>query len=209
MISQVFSYGSALKEFCKFPSELLHELIGLSDIPPMARLCYARLYDRAKFDKQMQVKISMQELAQMLGRGIRATQNYLKLLEENGFVSRLANFGKDGYQLPNTIQILIPEKIINKILKMTGKALNPENISPAKKITPINNINNNLSKDNNSNTDKPNNNNCCSSTKIKEKKIVDLEQSELLTTNDLVECYPDVKKPASKSKALLKHCVNN
>lgn len=139
MIYQTFSYHSELKEFCKFPSELLDEVIGLS-IPSTAKIFYTRLYDKAKFDPNMCIKISIQQLADMFHRGIRTIQLYLKQLEQKGFIKRFANFGDDGYQKANTIQILVPEDIIKKILKSSETTIDSKEFDgDEKNFTPYNN----------------------------------------------------------------------
>ncbi len=179
MISQTFSYNSKLKEFCKFPSELLDEVIGLS-IPAMARLCYTKLYDKAKFDPNMCIKISTQQLAKMFGRGVRTIQLHLKLLEQKGFLRRIANFKDDGYQDANTIQILIPEALLKKILKTSDTTSEFDIVQmPEKNFTPLDNNIVVLEEDINNNTEVAVNNLAQKSNVVFSKKDLDLNKWQL------------------------------
>jgi hypothetical protein len=104
------------KEYTLTASCLLEHLLTNKNITAQAVKLWQILYNKARFDKHLQVRIRYGYLADKLGVSIRSVHRYIKNLKENCYLFTTHNFGHNG-QIENTIIIRAPKALINELSK--------------------------------------------------------------------------------------------
>ncbi|MCK4608202.1 MAG: HTH domain-containing protein [Gammaproteobacteria bacterium] len=113
------------KEYFLTASCLLEQVTTDPNLNAQASMLWQILFNKAKFDKNLQIQVSCSYLAQMLGKSIRTIQRYIKTLATSNYIVITNNYLDNGSQVMNTIAVRFPSSKIHEA-KQTKDREKPE-----------------------------------------------------------------------------------
>lgn len=110
------------KEYTHISTRLLEKVISEKRLPGNAANLWQFLFNKARFNKELEVKISHKEIALFLGKSVRTIIRYLNGLEDLGYIEIIHSFSKKGRQSQNIFKVRVPQSIINEIKQQKDRA---------------------------------------------------------------------------------------
>ncbi len=123
------------KEYTLTSTFLLQSVLTDRNLSAQAVKVWQLLFNKAKYNPELKVKLSYSRIAELLGRSVRSIARYVKELTSRGYLVIINNFKSNGGQLANTLLVRVPKEFIK----------NAENTNDRKK---------NVSKENSCNSSK-------------------------------------------------------
>jgi hypothetical protein len=110
------------KEYVLFSSALLKEMFADTNLNAQQLKCWQLLYDLAKFNKNLEVKISYYQICKMLNRSKRTVIRYLSHLTLIGYINTIHNIDyKNNTHFPNTFEVRVPFYIFDKLKNLKNR----------------------------------------------------------------------------------------
>jgi hypothetical protein len=108
-------YLNQQKEYTLISTQLLQQIFIDPRLNDHAIKCWQVLFNKVRFQNNLEITISYNNLAEELGRSKRTIIRYVKLLEQCGYLQLISNFSPIDGQQSNTLFIRVPKSIIDKI----------------------------------------------------------------------------------------------
>lgn len=105
------------KEFTLISTYLLEALLTDTRLLAESAKLWQILFNRARFDENLEVRISYRELANILGKSVRSICRYISDLVQKHYLSIQNNYLVNDGQTINSIYVRFPQHIINSALQ--------------------------------------------------------------------------------------------
>lgn len=105
------------KEYTLISTQLLESVLTDPNLNAQASKLWQILFNKAKYNDNLAVKISYQYLADKLKKSTRTISRYVKTLINAGYLLIKHNYDRNGGQRPSTLSICAPETFVQNIRK--------------------------------------------------------------------------------------------
>jgi hypothetical protein len=103
------------KEYTLISTHLLESVLTDKRLNAQTTKLWQILFNKARFNPTLEVKLSYNYLATTLGRSARTISRYVETLANAGYLVIKHNYDKNGGQRPNTISVRVPSILIEQI----------------------------------------------------------------------------------------------
>ncbi len=103
------------KEYTLISTHLLESVLTDNKLNAQTTKLWQILFSKARYNENLEIKISYAYLAKKLGRSARTISRYIDTLINAGYLVVKHNFDKNGGQRPNTISVRVPDNIIQQV----------------------------------------------------------------------------------------------
>jgi hypothetical protein len=100
------------KEYILTASHILQNVLTDENLNPQSTKLWQILFSKARFNPNLETKVSYAELAELLNRSTRSISRYIENLTKAGYLIIKHNFDSKGSQCPSTISIRVPTYVI-------------------------------------------------------------------------------------------------
>ncbi len=105
------------KEYTLISTDLLESVLTDVRLNAQTAKLWQILFNKARYNPNLEIKISYSYLGKMLGKSTRTIARYVELLQRSGYLVVTHNFDKNGGQRPSSISVRVPELSIEHAKK--------------------------------------------------------------------------------------------
>ena len=109
------------KEYTLINTFLLETVLSDFNLNAHSAKLWQILYNKARFNPNLEVKIAQRELSFLLGKSIRTIQRYISTLVQQGYLQIIENYRKNGERQENTFYICAPKDVLLSALKAKNR----------------------------------------------------------------------------------------
>lgn len=124
------------KEYTLTSTGILESVLTNPNLNAQTVKLWQFLFNKSKFQPNLDVKICYKELASKLHRSARSISRYVQTLVREGFLLIEENFSNDGSQRPNTLYVRIPNSVAEQIKNTKDRVTNKNYLSTNNESSP-------------------------------------------------------------------------
>lgn len=117
------------KEYTLTATCILENVLTNPNLNAQTAKLWQVLFNKAKFNSNLEVKISYAALAKSLHRSCRSISRYVKTLVKEGYLLVDENFSRDGSQQSNTLSVRIPNIVVEEVKGKKDRVVNKVSFS--------------------------------------------------------------------------------